>query len=130
MLSGSRALVAVWRGSRIWNVVPVPFDTMASIVPACETTIPFVMKRPRPSPAPRRSWTPRKGEKSLGISVAGIRPLFCTSRTTELGWQPRYDFAHVLDCVGKGDDFRSPLAQAIGSKGYHDVVFEDGPYPT
>jgi UDP-glucose 4-epimerase len=49
---------------------------------------------------------------------------------TELGWQPRYDFARVLDCVGKGDDFRSPLAQVIGSKGYHDVVFEDGPYPT
>jgi UDP-glucose 4-epimerase len=49
---------------------------------------------------------------------------------TELGWQPRYDFAHVLDRVGAGNDYRSPLAQAIGSKGYHDVVFEDGPYPT
>jgi UDP-glucose 4-epimerase len=49
---------------------------------------------------------------------------------TQLGWQPRYDFAYVLNCVGKGDDFRSPLAQTIGSKGYHDVVFEDGPYPT
>jgi UDP-glucose 4-epimerase len=49
---------------------------------------------------------------------------------TELGWQPRYDFAYVLNCLGKGDDFRSPLAQTIGSKGYHDVVFEDGPYPT
>ena len=48
----------------------------------------------------------------------------------ELGWQPRYDFAHVLGRISAGDDFRSPLAQAIGSKGYHDVVFEDGPYPT
>ena len=48
----------------------------------------------------------------------------------DLGWQPRYDFASVLTRVANGDDFRSPLARAIGSKGYHDVVFEDGPYPT
>ena len=48
----------------------------------------------------------------------------------ELGWRPRYDFAHLIECVGRGDDYRSALAQAIGSKGYHDVVFEEGPYPT
>jgi UDP-glucose 4-epimerase len=50
--------------------------------------------------------------------------------TRELGWQPRYDFASVIGRVGAGEDHRSPLAQVIGSKGYHDVVFEDGPYPT
>jgi UDP-glucose 4-epimerase len=49
---------------------------------------------------------------------------------TELGWQPRYDFAYPLDLVANGHDFRSSLACTIGSKGYHDVVFEDGPYPT
>jgi UDP-glucose 4-epimerase len=49
---------------------------------------------------------------------------------TELGWQPRYDFAYALDLVASGHDFRSSLARTIGSKGYHDVVFEDGPYPT
>jgi UDP-glucose 4-epimerase len=48
----------------------------------------------------------------------------------ELGWQPRYDFGHILSAIEAGEDFRSPLAQTIGSKGYHDVVFEDGPYPT
>jgi UDP-glucose 4-epimerase len=48
----------------------------------------------------------------------------------DLGWQPRYNFTSVLERVARGDDFRSPLAQAIGSKGYHDVLFEDGPYPT
>ena len=48
----------------------------------------------------------------------------------ELGWQPRYDFAAVISRIRKGDDHRSPLARAIGAKGYHDVVFEDGPYPT
>ena len=48
----------------------------------------------------------------------------------ELGWQPRFGFAHVLSLIDAGEDFRSPLAHDIGSKGYHDVVFEDGPYPT
>jgi len=48
----------------------------------------------------------------------------------DLGWQPRFDFAAVLTRLANGDDFRSPLARAIGSKGYHDVAFEDGPYPT
>jgi nucleoside-diphosphate-sugar epimerase len=37
----------------------------------------------------------------------------------ELGWQPRYDFRYVLDCLKAGGDPRSPLARAIGSKGYH-----------
>ena len=47
----------------------------------------------------------------------------------ELGWRPRYDFRHVLDCLHAGTDFRSPLAREIGSKGYHATVFERGPYP-
>jgi len=37
----------------------------------------------------------------------------------ELGWQPRYDFPFVLDRLKAGQDFRSPLARLIGSKGYH-----------
>ncbi|MBB6108739.1 UDP-glucose 4-epimerase [Mucilaginibacter lappiensis] len=48
---------------------------------------------------------------------------------TELGWQPKYDFAYVLKCLGEGTDFRSPLSREVGSKGYHDTVFEQGPYP-
>jgi len=28
-----------------------------------------------------------------------------------------------------GRDFRSPLAQAVGIKGYHDEAFVEGPYP-
>jgi UDP-glucose 4-epimerase len=46
-----------------------------------------------------------------------------------LGWQPRYDFRHVLDCLAAGRDFRSELARAVGVKGYHDEVFVEGPYP-
>src|SRR5258706_765805 len=37
----------------------------------------------------------------------------------DLGWQPRYDFRYVLDHLKSGADPRSPLAQAVGSKGYH-----------
>ncbi len=37
----------------------------------------------------------------------------------ELGWRPTYDFRHVLDCLARGEDFRSELARAVGSKGYH-----------
>ncbi|TCN36160.1 NAD-dependent epimerase/dehydratase family protein [Sinorhizobium americanum] len=48
---------------------------------------------------------------------------------SSLGWQPKYDFRHVLSCLRRGEDFRSPLAREIGSKGYHDVVFAEGPYP-
>jgi UDP-glucose 4-epimerase len=38
----------------------------------------------------------------------------------ELGWSPRHDFRSVLDALKAGDDPRSPLARAIGAKGYHD----------
>lgn len=48
---------------------------------------------------------------------------------TALGWQPRHDFAAVLKALRSGADFRSDLARAVGSKGYHDEIFADGPYP-
>jgi nucleoside-diphosphate-sugar epimerase len=38
----------------------------------------------------------------------------------DLGWSPRYDFAAVLAALASGADPRSPLARAIGAKGYHD----------
>jgi UDP-glucose 4-epimerase len=44
----------------------------------------------------------------------------------ELGWTPRYDFAHVLDRLAAGEDHRSPLAAAVGAKGYH--AESTGPY--
>jgi len=47
----------------------------------------------------------------------------------DLGWRPRYDFAHVLARSLAGEDPRSPLAQAIGSKGYHAGTYADGLYP-
>jgi UDP-glucose 4-epimerase len=48
---------------------------------------------------------------------------------SELGWQPRFDFAHVLNSLRENCDFRSALAHQVGSKGYHDRIFDVGPYP-
>ncbi|AJC81001.1 NAD-dependent epimerase/dehydratase family protein [Rhizobium etli bv. phaseoli str. IE4803] len=47
----------------------------------------------------------------------------------ELGWQPRYDFRFVLDCLRENREWRSPLSLEVGSKGYHDEIFAEGPYP-
>ncbi len=49
---------------------------------------------------------------------------------TELGWHPRYDFGSAIRSLRGGEDFRSPLARAVGSKGYHELTFAEGPYPT
>ncbi|QAU44157.1 NAD-dependent epimerase/dehydratase family protein [Bradyrhizobium guangzhouense] len=47
----------------------------------------------------------------------------------ELGWHPEFDFDDVLRSLRAGLDFRSALAREVGSKGYHDAQFDDGPYP-
>jgi UDP-glucose 4-epimerase len=44
----------------------------------------------------------------------------------ELGWSPRHDFRWALDRLRAGEDARSPLAVAVGAKGYHAV--STGPY--
>ncbi|MGY1812438.1 NAD-dependent epimerase/dehydratase family protein [Blastococcus sp. SYSU D00820] len=44
----------------------------------------------------------------------------------DLGWRPRYDFATALDLLRDGRPARSPLADRIGAKGYHEV--STGPY--
>ena len=48
---------------------------------------------------------------------------------SDLNWRPKYDFRHVLECLRQQRDFRSALALNIGSKGYHDRTFAEGPYP-
>jgi hypothetical protein len=48
----------------------------------------------------------------------------------ELGWPPRHDDVRTL--IGRlnaDDDFRSPLARAIGRNRHHDRGCEDGPQP-
>nr|WP_249147949.1 NAD(P)-dependent oxidoreductase [Bradyrhizobium sp. AUGA SZCCT0177] len=68
----------------------------------------------------RRGWT----------MASGIDRVYVNARArAELGWQPRHDFRTLLARLQTGDDIRSPLAREVGSKGYHDRVFRDGPYP-
>jgi UDP-glucose 4-epimerase len=38
---------------------------------------------------------------------------------TALEWRPRYDFARAIERLAAEEDHRSPLARAVGSKGYH-----------
>ena len=48
---------------------------------------------------------------------------------TALGWQPKYDFAHVLESLKSDQDFRSELSIQIGAKGYHEKKYKDGIFP-
>ena len=60
----------------------------------------------------------------------GIERVYVNERARkELGWNPQYDFEFVLERLKAGADPRSPLAIAVGSKGYHARKFADGPYP-
>ena len=47
----------------------------------------------------------------------------------ELGWKPKYDFASMIARLRSGSEWKSPMAQRIGSKGYHTEFFNEGPFP-
>lgn len=47
----------------------------------------------------------------------------------ELGWEPDTTFDTALDRLKRGQPPFSALKDQIGKKGYHDKVFEDGPFP-
>ena len=60
----------------------------------------------------------------------GIDRVYVNERARrELGWEPRYDFAKVLELIESEGVAGSPLARMIGSKGYHADRFTEGPYP-
>ena len=62
--------------------------------------------------------------------LPGIDRVYVNQRAREeLGWRPRFDFRHILHCLQRGEDMFSPLARAVGIKGYHPRKFADGPYP-
>ena len=68
----------------------------------------------------RRGWT----------MIPGIDRVYVNDRArAELGWQPRHDFRTLIARLRADEDIRSPLAHDVGSKGYHDHVFREGPYP-
>ena len=61
----------------------------------------------------------RRGWKMLpGLDRVYVNAL----ARSELGWVPVYDFRRALDCIADGADPRSPLARAVGAKGYHEVT--------
>ncbi|TSD88202.1 NAD(P)-dependent oxidoreductase [Mycobacterium sp. KBS0706] len=62
--------------------------------------------------------------------LPGIDRVYVNDRArAELGWQPRHDFAAVIDRLRSGGGLWSPLARLVGSKGYHAETFTEGPYP-
>ena len=92
-------------------------------LPALRSDAPSVLRRLYPEYAEeyaRRGWRMFKAIDRVYVNDLARR---------ELGWRPRYDFGYVLARLQADEDFRSPLAQAIGAKGYHEEVFEEGPFP-
>jgi UDP-glucose 4-epimerase len=62
--------------------------------------------------------------------VGGIDRVYVNDKArAELGWQPRHDFRSLIARLKTDDDISSQLAREIGSKGYHDGAFGEGPYP-
>jgi nucleoside-diphosphate-sugar epimerase len=60
----------------------------------------------------------------------GIGRVYVNARARqELGWQPAHDFPAIMARLKAGQDWQSPLARLIGSKGYHAKAFAEGPYP-
>ena len=50
----------------------------------------------------------------------GIERVYVNARARrDLGWSPPYDFRRAIDRLRAGEDPRSPLALAVGAKGYH-----------
>jgi UDP-glucose 4-epimerase len=82
-------------------------------LPALRADAPAVVRRLFPDQEAeyaRRGWR----------MFPGIDRVYVTERArTELGWAPVYDFRRVLDLLKAGQDARSPLARAVGAKGYH-----------
>jgi nucleoside-diphosphate-sugar epimerase len=89
-------------------------------LPALHADAPSVVARlfpDQPAEYARRGWR----------MFGEIDRVYVNARARELlGWAPRYDFRYVLDRLKADEDPRSPLARAIGAKGYHDV--STGPY--
>lgn len=77
------------------------------------TNAPNVVKRLYPD------YEEEYGKRGWKISPEIERVYVNERARKDLGWNPRYDFQHVLDNLKTGIDPRSPLAIAVGAKGYH-----------
>jgi UDP-glucose 4-epimerase len=81
---------------------------------------PSVVKRLVPQ------YEPVYGERGWQMFDSIERVYDSTRAREDLGWSPRYDFAHAIELLAAGEDPRSELARAVGAKGYHAV--STGPY--
>ena len=60
----------------------------------------------------------------------GIERVYVNERArNDLGWRPQYDYGSVLESLRANADPRSPLARAVGTKGYHARKFGGDLYP-
>jgi UDP-glucose 4-epimerase len=92
-------------------------------LPELRTQAPVVLRRLVPAYEAEYA---RRGWKMF----PGIDRVYVNDRARkELGWTPRYDFNHIISRLHNNEDPRSALTQLVGSKGYHDQSFAEGPYP-
>lgn len=78
------------------------------------------LRRDAPQAARRRvpTYEPEYARRGWRM-VRGIDRVYVNERARkELGWRPRYDFPLLIARLRAGEDVRSPLARAIGSKAY------------
>jgi len=119
LLAAARAAAIGFRKYIISATTPFEPEDMAEL----RVDAPSVVRRRVPgyeAEYARRGWR----------MFPGIGRVYVNARARqELAWRPRYDFKQVIDLLEAGQDPRSPLALAIGSKGYHPTRFSEGPYP-
>jgi UDP-glucose 4-epimerase len=62
----------------------------------------------------------RDGELRVRQFRSGIDRIYVnTLARQELGWDPHWTFARVLDRLAANENPQSPLARTVGIKGYH-----------
>lgn len=47
----------------------------------------------------------------------------------DLGWAPKYGINEILEGIVDGRLSKSTISKQIGSKGYHEQLFDEGPFP-
>jgi UDP-glucose 4-epimerase len=88
------------------------------------------LRRDAPAAVSRRAPGWQAAYARLGWRMApSIDRVYDNARArADLGWRPRHDFASVIALASEGGDIRSPLARAIGAKGYHGDAPAGGGY--
>ena len=107
-----------------WSARPRSASAATSSAPRRRSAPADLAELRRDAPAVVRAAVPRLRRRCTRAAAGRCSPRSTASTSTpapatELGWPPRYDFRHALDRLAAGEDPRSPLARAVGAKGYH-----------